>query len=92
MKIKNIMVYTQVIFDIHSDSFIQKCKLSLSHNLQIIISQILKVAGLLAEKFKFFILFGVHIEMDFYYLNMKIKLHALRALKQHLNNKNLAHG
>ena len=86
------MVYTQVIFDIHSDVFIQKCKLSLSHNLQIIVSQILKVAGLLAEKFTFFILFGVHIEMDFYYLNMKSKLHSSRALKQHLNNKNLAHG
>ena len=52
------MVYTQIIFDIHSDSFIQKYKLSLSHNLQSFISQILKVAGLLAEKFKFFILLG----------------------------------
>ena len=31
-------------------------------------------------------------EKDFYYLNMKIKLHSLRALKQYLNNKNLAHG
>ena len=86
------MVYTQIIFGIHSNSFIQKCKLSLSHNLQSFISQILKVAGLLAEKFKFFVLFGVHIEVGFYYLNMKIKLHSLRALKQYLNNKNLAHG
>ena len=85
------MVYAQIIFDIHSNSFIQIIKLYLSYNLQSFISQILKVAGLLAKMFKLFILLGIHIEMDIYYLKIKIKLHSLRTLKQYLDNKNLAH-
>ena len=44
-------------------------------------SELLKVPGLLGEKFKFFIPLGIQIEKDFNYINTRIKLQSFRALK-----------
>ena len=61
-------------------------------NNQSFISQILKVAGPLEEKFEFFSLLGLKIQRNFDLETTKIKFHSVRALKRYLNERNLIHG
>ena len=56
---------------------------------QSFISEFLKVAGPLREKFKIFISLGIKIKLDFNYINARIKLHPFRTLKQYLNDDNI---
>ena len=55
-------------------------------------SQILRVVGLLGEKFKFFSPLRFKVQSNFDLETTKIKLHSVRALKRHQNETNLIHG
>ena len=57
-----------------------------------IISQNLKIVGLLGEKVAFFIPLGIQIEIDFHHAKTRIKLYSFRALKRYLDVKNLTQG
>ena len=61
------------------------------HSLQTFISQILKVVGPFGKKIKCFIALGIQIEKDLNYLNTRIELQSIRALKRYLHNENLTH-
>ena len=56
------------------------------------ITQNLNVVGPLEGKFDFFSPLGFEIQSDFDYRNTKLKFYFVRALKCHLNEKNLIHG
>ena len=63
---------------------------SLSAIKKCIISQLLKVVGLLGEKCNFYSL-GILIEKDLNYFNTRIKLQSFGALIRYLNHENLTH-
>ena len=66
------------------------CTFTISNN-KSLISENLKVVGPFGEKFDVFSLSGFEIQSDFDHKISKIKLYSARALKHHLNEKNLIH-
>ena len=82
---------TMVILSDHQHSKLENFCIFVVSNNKGFISQNLKVVGPLGGKFDFLSPSGFGIQSDFDYGTSKIKFHSVRALKCHLNEKNLTH-